>query len=1002
MGKRHLRIASIYGILTLCCIAFSLPGYGRERWMLHLQQALPVDSTAIFIVERNVRISLPHALDGQALYLLFYGDNPDFSSGRATLLGATQRSFYVDPLSLPRFEHKFYRALEFPAGMGLPIDEVMIEDFEDGLVTLTSYPGQDLQPDRWEINSVMTYDSSLFSLLLYGNTWKIEAIAPVTVNTGTVWRAAVATTDVGEIQAFGVGDGDHELFYVFNGTQQQTAMQWNTTYQNVVALNNWALIQMPIGRDWKIRYNEYPVIDRLFYVNDIDAAMGTSTSFFDEIHDITEDLPNVPQVFITAQGDSSALQPFYQFTSLVIDPDSPAHTYFWDFGDSTFSDEPNPNHLYASRGYRTVSLIVMDDDSLFGDAAIHLYPPPGVPLPEFTLNAAGDVMLARRYEEAGGIIPTYGVNYIFEKTRAMFGLAADISMVNLECPLTNQGYPHPTKDYIFRGNPANVAGLVYAGFDYVALGNNHTTDYMEPGLAQTIAVLDSAGLLFSGSGLNEYWATRPAFFTVDGIRVAVLSYCNRDGREDFLPPFLEAGYNKAGFAMFDEPTLAATIPAVDSLADLVIVQVHAGTEYDPSPLLVGLPPSAAQLPKEEFIRYDYADVDSIDRILKKRAVELGADLVLCHHPHVIQGFEVYQNKLIAHSFGNFAFDQNYWETYLSFILYTHGSLNGFDSFTFRPVYIDDYIPTPATGELAEAILRKLASYSRELGTAVTYDSSTGLGKIALSPAQVQESHRDISAVVSFRQEGSYYISEPLRVEDPGFFSAIVSISGIPGGAQLRASFGREILYMGGFEFEGGWLWNNNSPDVFMEPMYPHSGTYCLAVRRSSGNPPLWGDLEDRIPVNSNRRYTLDGYMAGINAKSARFGAAFYWSRAASGTFIEEQAVGQQTGTFPWTHSYLNLSTPNNGYFINVLCRNEAPTTGTGTAKFDDLKLIEWLTNWTTISTGFTAVDYPSETTFIQLRSNQAVSQAVITYRMTTREILPAGYSTVGNRSRTKL
>ena len=986
---RNGRAISAIWILTLGLVLGLQPRSvpGKTPSQVNWQAGQGVDSAAIALEGKNLRIAWPQLQNqGQGLCLIFYSPNPQFNPSRATLLGATQRNFYVDPLSFARAPKIFYQVLAFPQGLGIITDEVMLEDFEDGLVTLSSYPGEDHDPNDWEVTALSTYDSSLFSLMLYGNTWKVETISPQVISAGTVWRAAVAAAQTGEIQAFGVGNGTQEYFYIFEGNTLPTGSHWNSTYHSVANIGSWALIQLPIGRDWMNEYGSLPIINRLFYVNDIDAPTGNSVSFFDEIHDITDDLPNIPQVIITAQGDSSLLQPYYQFTSLVLDPDSPTHTYFWDFGDSTFSDQPNPSHTYSSRAYRTVGLTVQDPDSLFGYAAKHLLPPPGTPNPEFTLNAAGDVMMARRYADPGGILPTYGVNYIFQRIISIFSEAADLNMINLETSLTDEGYPHPTKEVVYRSAPYTVNGLTFAGIDYAALGNNHTMDYMEPGMAETFRVLDTTRIQFSGSGFDDYWATHPAFLTVHGIRVGVLSYCNRDGREDFLPPFLEAGYNKFGFAMFDEATLDATIPALDSLCDLIVVQVHAGTEYDISPMmLASLPPQASSMPKDEFIHYDEIASDSSDRILKQHAIDLGADLVLCHHPHVIQAFEVYQGKLIVHSFGNFAFDQTYWETYLSMILYSRARLSGFDNFTFRPVYIDDYVPTPASGELAEAILRKMAAYSEIMNTDVSFDSAAGIGKIALSSSQVSESNRDIIQTVNFAQEGSYWISAPLRIEDPGFLSAIVSVAGIPGGSQLRLARGREILFMGGFEYEGGWLWSDTSPDVYLESMYPHGGTFCLGVRRTPGQYALWGELEDRIPTNENIRYSVDGFISGTNANNAALSVAFYWARTAAG-YINEQMTTPADGSFGWTRVYKNLITPADGIFANVRCRNEAPASGTSTARFDDLKLIEWTNTWTTISTGFTSLSYPTEHTFIQLRCNQAVASATVTYRMTTRTI----------------
>ncbi|MFH1734978.1 MAG: CapA family protein [bacterium] len=945
-------------------------------------QGEAVENSTLSIAENNITLSLPRPLDGTELYLLFYGPNPSFNFSESTLLGATQRDFYVDPFLFNQSEKVFYKALKFPDGIAWVMDEIMIEDFEDGTVTLESYPGQDEQPNAWEVTSLYTADSSLFSLTIYGNSWKIQSISAIVMAPGTVWRASVMSYDEGEFQAIGFGDGTNELFYVFDGDYLPEGAEWNTVFHSIAPEGEWGLLNMPIANDWYIRYDEFPTIDRIFYVNDIDAGGQTSISFWDEIHDITDDLSNIPEVYITANGDSSALQPTYTFTSTVFDPDSPTHTYHWDFGDGTTSDEPNPAHTYDFQGYRTVGLTVMDGDSLFGDACIHLQPPPGTPLPEFTLADAGDVMMARRYEEAGGIIPTEGVNAIFERIKPYFDDMVDYSMFNLECPLTDQGYPHPSKEFYFRGSPENVSGLQYVGVDYVALGNNHTTDYMEPGLMQTQAVVDSVGIIFSGSGLNEYWATRPAFFTVNGIRVAVLSYCNRDGREDFLPPFLEAGYNKAGFAMFDEPTLEATIPLADSLADLVIVQAHVGTEYDFSPLDY---PEMQTLAKEEYERFDNTRIDSIDRYLEHRAIELGADVLFAHHPHVLRGFELYQDKLICHSFGNFAFDQNYWETYFSMILYCKVTLDGFSEFTFRPVYIDDYKPTPASGELAERIGRLLTSLSAELDTDVSYDSTTGIGKIATGDWQSHESDRQVTRSITFKEEGNYWVSEPIRMEDPGSISAIESVSGIPGGSQIWLSIGREHLLHGGFEYEGGWLWNIGNDDVFMETMNPHSGTYCLGVRRHENQYYTYSNLEDRIPVNENSRYTIDGYLYGTNCRSAKFGVEFHNYRFSGGSLASEY-VSDFNGDLPWTRAYKNIESPDNGWYLDFRCRNSAPDNGTGTAWFDDLILVEWLNDWSQISTGYTAIPYPSEADYFQIRCEDEVQTATVIYQMTERDI----------------
>ena len=66
----------------------------------------------------------------------------------------------------------------------------VIEDFDDGAVTLGSFPGQDVHPDSWALDSIITYNNSPWSLRLFGNTWKTESIAPIALDSAGVWQVA--------------------------------------------------------------------------------------------------------------------------------------------------------------------------------------------------------------------------------------------------------------------------------------------------------------------------------------------------------------------------------------------------------------------------------------------------------------------------------------------------------------------------------------------------------------------------------------------------------------------------------------------------------------------------------------------------------------------------------------------------------------------------------------------------------------------------------------------
>ena len=270
-------------------------------------------------------------------------------------------------------------------------------------------------------------------------------------------------------------------------------------------------------------------------------------------------------------------------------------------------------------------------------------------------------------------------------------------------------------------------------------------------------MLDAARIRWSGAGDDDYVALQPTFWNEHGVAVAFLGQCNRTGREYNYQPFLDAAYNKPGFAYLIEPNLENAIAGARPLADLVVVQLHAGIEYTTGPgtmLEPGVEPepgedgngtpaipggdrppvSAADLadatgpqPGQPIIHFPTRPSLS-DRQLRYRAVDAGADVVICHHPHVLQGFEVYHGVLIAHSLGNFVFDQSYAETMPSLILKAEFDKEGFSKFTFRPAFVDNMIPHMVTGRLGREILDRQADYSREMKTIVTVDPSVMQGR----------------------------------------------------------------------------------------------------------------------------------------------------------------------------------------------------------------------------------------------------------------------------------
>jgi poly-gamma-glutamate synthesis protein (capsule biosynthesis protein) len=208
--------------------------------------------------------------------------------------------------------------------------------------------------------------------------------------------------------------------------------------------------------------------------------------------------------------------------------------------------------------------------------------------------------------------------------------AADVTVGNLECALSDRGEPEP-KSYTFRGPPLAAEGLALAGFDAVALANNHALDYGPDALADTWSHLETAGIAHAGSGVDADSAAAPAFIEVRGVRVAVLSFADVPSEAGYWMRGWEAAEDEPGIAWADVEAVKAATRAAAAEADVVIVMFHFGAEGSTQPI-------AAQ------------------RELARAAVDSGADLVIGSHPHVLQEVEVYGAGLIAYSLGNFVFD----------------------------------------------------------------------------------------------------------------------------------------------------------------------------------------------------------------------------------------------------------------------------------------------------------------------------------------------------------
>jgi len=878
-------------------------------------------------------------------------------------------------------------------GFSIPFyGETIIEDFDDGEIELESWSGEDIEPQGWELSSGVTYQNSPFALRVFGNTWKLQQIESVQVDSNEVWQVAALIDSQAEIQGFGVSDGENVIYYAFAGSQEVDPEIWIPVYQGAFTEGQWNNYQLPIADDWLARFGYLPQISQLVYVNDKDNT-SQGVIFFDQITNISDDLPIVPRVSIKFEnnGHNKGKDIQVQFRCEIIDPDSDVHEFFWDFGDGTKSNDQDPIHTFSvgdDHPY-TVFLQVVDDSDQWGWASCKINVDPGISSFPVKLNFVGDIMMARKYEYAGGIIPTQGVEAIFEPTKPWLGDAADITIANLECVLTTHWEHHPTKSIYFKGSPQNVAGLVYAGIDIVTLANNHTLDYMLPGMQETQAVLEENNIIHSGAGAGSNEAYRPAFYSHSGLNFAFLASCDRTGQYNNYQPFLNAGYNKEGFGNLEHYYIKKQIDEVKGISDLIIMEWHAGIEYSTNPGIGDDDkiPFADDIGQEENYS-PLANSPSRSNIeLRHFAIDNGADLVICHHPHIMQAVELYHGKLIAHSLGDFAFDLDYPETFPSFILNVEADETGFSRFTLTPVYIDNYIPRRAQGELGLYILDDLAKSSKVLNTYLEVDRESVTAKVMMDTLNMNTAETDFDAELVLNEENGSWQSVPYPIKNAG---SISSVNYIKPDADYQFRLGSEKIWFGNMEDEGCSLWYLNSADETFCDTAAFAGQRSIQHRRDENSPyNIVTNFDKRIVCLSDTlNFTLCGYIKTSNGDDVTIEVQYFEDRTGGNPIGQESIDTLVNGDSPWTFYYKNLTIPAGTEFFDIRLNSGHPESGEALSWFDNVGLVCW-DNWGEYEIE-ESIPVPNDYYFLQVKSGQNVDEIEFNYSESVFEQMYVG------------
>lgn len=311
---------------------------------------------------------------------------------------------------------------------------------------------------------------------------------------------------------------------------------------------------------------------------------------------------------------------------------------------------------------------------------------PGAPR-SLTLSAVGDVSLARQVNDW---MAAQGAGYPYALVAHL--ITGDVAIANLEGALTERGEPWP-KGYNFRTPPRFAPGLRDAGFGLVSLANNHAMDYGIPGLEDTFAALDEAGVLYAGAGRDTAEAWAPVTLSAGGLTLAVVACAlTPDEGGGFSITSWSASESAPGMAVCTTDALAGAVTAAAESADFVVAYVHAGDEYIRTP-------------------------NATQRSLADAALAAGADAYIGHHAHVVQPVEQRGNQLVAWGLGNFIFDldpvdlANIPEPRVSLILnvtFTEGA--GVTAWEAVPVVLDAEAdrPRPASPAEADALQALLA------------------------------------------------------------------------------------------------------------------------------------------------------------------------------------------------------------------------------------------------------------------------------------------------------
>lgn len=294
--------------------------------------------------------------------------------------------------------------------------------------------------------------------------------------------------------------------------------------------------------------------------------------------------------------------------------------------------------------------------------------------------------------------------------------AADIAFCNLEGPCSDLGTPTIGKLITIGMRPAVVPALAAVGFGVAAFANNHALDYGYEAFLDTLKQLDAAGIVRVGGGRNLSEARRPVILERNGLRLGCLAYAATipwgyeatADRPGLAPVRVQTYYEPQRYGyhiMSEQPGMPAKVINVINPEDLAVLREEVRrTKENADAVVVSFHWGVAFLP----------DPAPYQPELAHTVIEAGADLVVGHHAHILQGVEIYQGVPIFYSLSNFVFDRDnprYGRE--TMLLTARFGTEGLERVAVRPAIIplrgDPRPVSPSEGEAIKAHLESLST-----------------------------------------------------------------------------------------------------------------------------------------------------------------------------------------------------------------------------------------------------------------------------------------------------